>query len=116
LVIIVTPYIIPKSKDLTYIRAQLAQLKMLEDKYTKDLSLRLDQMKLQEGVEDLQRDKAKLVLEETKDELKEDQEDFAQDKKEYEEEKREALKEAELSEEDKNLKLHQERLHSMFGI
>lgn len=33
LVIIVTPYIIPKSKDLTYIREKLSRLKNLEEKY-----------------------------------------------------------------------------------
>jgi general secretion pathway protein D len=33
LVVIVTPYIIPKSKDLTYVRNQLAELKILEDGY-----------------------------------------------------------------------------------
>ncbi len=32
LVIVVTPYIVPKSKDLTYVRNQLAELKVLEDK------------------------------------------------------------------------------------
>ncbi|MDN5068895.1 type II secretion system protein GspD [Aliarcobacter butzleri] len=36
LVIIVTPYMIPKSKDITYIREQLSELKKLEDKYLKD--------------------------------------------------------------------------------
>lgn len=45
LVIIVTPYIVPRSKDLTFVRNQLAQLKTLEDKYTKDIELRLDQTK-----------------------------------------------------------------------
>jgi len=37
LVIIVTPYIIPKSKDLTFIINQLTKLKILEDKYTEVL-------------------------------------------------------------------------------
>ena len=37
LIIIITPYIIPASKDLTYIRKQLTQLKIIEDKYTKDI-------------------------------------------------------------------------------
>ena len=36
LVIIVTPYMIPKSKDITYIREQLSELKKLEDKYLQD--------------------------------------------------------------------------------
>ncbi len=34
LVVIVTPYIIPKSKDLTFIREQLTALKQLEEQYT----------------------------------------------------------------------------------
>jgi len=51
LVIIVTPYIVPKSKDLTFIRNQLAQLKSLEDKYTKDVELRLEQIKNDSKIE-----------------------------------------------------------------
>ncbi len=37
LVVIVTPYIIPRSKDLTYIQNELSKLKQLEDKYTEDI-------------------------------------------------------------------------------
>jgi general secretion pathway protein D len=37
LVIIVTPYIVPKNKDLTFIRKQLAELKLMEEKFTKDV-------------------------------------------------------------------------------
>jgi general secretion pathway protein D len=37
LVVIVTPYIIPKTKDLTFITNQLSQLKMIENQYTKQL-------------------------------------------------------------------------------
>lgn len=36
LVIIVTPYMIPKSKDITFIREKLSELKKLEDKYLQD--------------------------------------------------------------------------------
>ena len=36
LLIVVTPYIIPKSKDITFINSQLAILKSLENKYLKD--------------------------------------------------------------------------------
>ena len=46
LVIIITPYIIPKSKDLSYVREQLSELKILERKYTKELELRLLKNKL----------------------------------------------------------------------
>lgn len=41
LVIIVTPYIVPKSKSLTYITKQLSKIKELENQYTKDLEKRL---------------------------------------------------------------------------
>ncbi len=37
LVIIVTPYIIPKSKDLTYVRNELAKLQLMEDEYLEDI-------------------------------------------------------------------------------
>jgi len=36
LVIIVTPYLVPKNKDLTYIREKLSQLKSLEDRYLEE--------------------------------------------------------------------------------
>ena len=47
LIIIVTPYIIPKSKDLTYIRKHLHELKVLEERYYKDMTLRLKQRRLE---------------------------------------------------------------------
>ena len=52
LVIIVTPYIIPESKDLTYVRNQLAQLKILEDKYLRDSLIRLKQKQISEVSEE----------------------------------------------------------------
>jgi len=48
LVIIVTPYIIPKSKDLTYVRNQLSELKILEDRYLKESLIRLKEKKIKE--------------------------------------------------------------------
>lgn len=42
LVVIVTPYIIPKSKDLTYMRDQLSELKELEERFTKKLEEKLE--------------------------------------------------------------------------
>nr|WP_306458719.1 hypothetical protein [Aliarcobacter vitoriensis] len=36
LVIIVTPYLVPKNKDLTYIRDKLTELKSLEDRYLEE--------------------------------------------------------------------------------
>ena len=55
LVVIITPYIIPKSRDLTYIRNQLSQLSQLEDRYTKELEFRLQKNKLAQEKEDLKR-------------------------------------------------------------
>jgi general secretion pathway protein D len=46
LVVIVTPYIIPKSKDLTFIRKHLDELKILEDQYYEDMKVRLKQRQL----------------------------------------------------------------------
>lgn len=45
LVVIVTPYIIPKSKDLTFIREQLSSLKQLEQNYTHKLEMALENHK-----------------------------------------------------------------------
>ena len=112
LVIIITPYIVPKSKDLTYVRNQLAELKMLENKYTKDVQVRLEKMKLKASQEDLQREQEKIILDEQKTELKEDMIDFSEDKKDYEDEKLEDAKE-ELDEDEK---LHRQRVKEMFGI
>ncbi|MFA9375081.1 MAG: type II secretion system protein GspD, partial [Poseidonibacter sp.] len=41
LVVIVTPYLIPQTKDITYVRNKLSELKLLEDKYLQDSLLRL---------------------------------------------------------------------------
>jgi len=112
LVIIITPYIVPKSKDLTYIRNQLAQLKLLEDKYTKDAVLRLEKAKLNSKREDLNREQDRLFLDEEKDDLKEDMIDFSEDKKDYEDDKKEQ-ETKELSEDEL---LHQQRLKVIFGI
>ena len=41
LVVIVTPYIIPKDKDLTYVRNELSKLKYLEDKFLEEVLINL---------------------------------------------------------------------------
>ncbi|PLY05695.1 MAG: general secretion pathway protein GspD [Arcobacter sp.] len=41
LVVIVTPYIIPKDKDLTYVRNELSKLKNLEDKFLEEVLINL---------------------------------------------------------------------------
>jgi len=43
LVIIITPYIVPKSKDLTFIRNKLSKLKDLEDMYTQRIIKELEE-------------------------------------------------------------------------
>ncbi len=67
LVVIITPYIIPKSKDLTYVRKKLAELKVLEDKYLKESLIRLKEKKIKEHKEQL---KYKKRLKELDKELK----------------------------------------------
>lgn len=43
LVVVITPYIVPSGKDMSYIRNKLSNLKTIEDKYTKELQLKLKQ-------------------------------------------------------------------------
>ena len=43
LVVIITPYLVPKSKDITFIRNKLSELKNLEDKYLEDSLIKLKQ-------------------------------------------------------------------------
>ncbi len=47
LVVVVTPYIVPKSKDLTFVRDQLAELKVLEERFLKNSLIRLKQKQIQ---------------------------------------------------------------------
>ncbi len=112
LVVIITPYIVPKTKDLTYIRNKLAHLKLLEDKYTKDTILRLEKAKLQSKEEDLKREQEKIELDESRLELRGEMLEFSEDKKDYYDEKKKR-KEKKLTE---NQRLHQERIRKMFGI
>ncbi len=57
LVIIITPYIIPKSKDLAYVRRELARLRILEDKYTQNMLLNLKKESLKRLKEKAKQDK-----------------------------------------------------------
>jgi len=112
LVIIITPYIVPKSKDLTYVRNQLAQLKILEEKFTKDTVLRLKKAKINAKKNDLKREQDYILLDEYKDDLKDEMLDFSEDKKDYydnkAEEEKEKLTESEI--------LHNQRVKEIFGI
>ena len=46
LVVIITPYLIPKTKDITFIRNKLSELKNLEDKYLEDSLIKLKENSL----------------------------------------------------------------------
>jgi general secretion pathway protein D len=110
LVVIITPYIVPKTKDLTYVRNQLSELKILEDKYTKDAILRLEKMKIKADKENIETDKQLLDLEDTKADVKEDRVDFELDKKEYFDDKQE-IEEKKLQKiKEKQQELEEERL------
>lgn len=54
LVIVVTPYIIPKSKDLTFVRNKLAELKVLEDRFLKESIVRLKEKRIKEQKEQIE--------------------------------------------------------------
>ena len=108
--IIVTPYLIPKSKDLTYVREQLSELKMLEDKYTKDLELRIENKKLSASAQDLLREKRKLELKENALELKEEMIDYVDE----ETETNEYLKE-EMNDINEDSYLQNKRVKEIFG-
>lgn len=110
LVIIITPYIVPKSKDLTYVRNKLAQLKLLENKYTKDALLRLEIANIKEKRFDLDREEERFLLEEDKTELKEDILVFQEEKKEYFDEVNDASNDK-LSEKE----LHHKRVQEILG-
>ncbi len=56
LVVIITPYMIPKTKDITFIRNKLSELKSLEDKYLEDSLLKLKENSLKKRVQDKNRE------------------------------------------------------------
>lgn len=100
LVIIITPYIIPTSKDLQYIKEQLAQLKILEDKYTNTLKTRLQERLLEKQKNQLESENK---LQEIKNEIDELNEDRT---------KNSEIEQKKLT----NEQHHQKILHEMFGI
>ncbi|MDY3204494.1 MAG: secretin N-terminal domain-containing protein [Arcobacter sp.] len=67
LVVIVTPYMIPKAKDITYVRNQLAQLKGMEDRYLEDSLIRLKEDAIKKKIETQKREKR---IEELNEQLK----------------------------------------------
>jgi general secretion pathway protein D len=111
LVIIITPYIIPKSKDLTYVRNQLAQLKLLEDRYTKETVVRLLKAKLKAKKEDLKRedtiDEVTQYTKEIEKELKDTRQKYHNKNQKVEYNNKKQLT---------NEQLHKKRLNEIFGI
>ena len=51
LVVIVTPYLIPKTKDITFVRNKLSELKNLEDRYLADSLVRLKEESLKKKID-----------------------------------------------------------------
>lgn len=56
LVVIITPYMIPKAKDITYVRNQLADLKAMEDKYLEDSLIRLKEEAIKKKIDTKKRE------------------------------------------------------------
>jgi general secretion pathway protein D len=56
LVIIVTPYLIPKTKDITFVRNKLSELKNLEDRYLADSLVRLKEESLKKKIQSKDRE------------------------------------------------------------
>jgi len=56
LVVIITPYLIPKTKDITFIRNKLSELKSLEDKYLEDSLIKLKENSLKKKALDKNRE------------------------------------------------------------
>mgnify|MGYP003545215893 FL=1 len=64
LVVIVTPYMIPKSKDITYVRNKLAELKGLEDRYLEDSLIKLKEDAIRKKAEAKKREEKMKLLDE----------------------------------------------------
>ncbi len=62
LVIIVTPYLIPKTKDITFVRNKLSELKNLEDKYLADSLIRLKEESIKKKIDEKNREEKLTVL------------------------------------------------------
>ncbi len=63
LVVIITPYLIPKTKDITFIRNKLSELKTLEDRYLEDSLIKLKENSLKKRVQDKSREEKSKELE-----------------------------------------------------
>jgi general secretion pathway protein D len=92
LVVIITPYLIPKSKDITYVRNQLAELKGMEDKYLEDSLIRLKENAIKKKIETQKREeKITKLNNQLKDLNTKKSTSFIDEKTEYEKRIRELL-------------------------
>jgi general secretion pathway protein D len=92
LVVIITPYMIPKAKDITYVRNQLAELKGMEDKYLEDSLIRLKENAIKKKIETQKREeKITKLNNQLKDLNTKKSTSFIDEKTEYEKRIRELL-------------------------
>jgi general secretion pathway protein D len=103
LVIIITPYIISSNTDLTTLREQLSELKTLEDKYTKDLIVRLEKRKLKIQKDTIKTEQALQSIKAEQKELKNKNIKYIDTKK---------ISKKQLT----NKQLHEQRIKEIFGI
>ena len=103
LVVIITPYIVPTSSDLTTIREQLSELQNLEDKFTEELKVRLEERKLQIQKDTVNRERAIASIKAEKKELEDENSKviIIKDKDDIQK---------------TNEELHKQRAKEMFGI
>ncbi|QKE29514.1 type II secretion/transformation system, D protein [Arcobacter acticola] len=88
LVVIVTPYLIPKTKDITFVRNKLSELKNLEDKYLADSLVRLKEESLKKKIDAKNREKKIIALTEKLEKLENTDNKTTKDDSQTEHEKR----------------------------
>lgn len=88
LVVIVTPYLIPKTKDITFVRNKLSELKNLEDKYLADTLVRLKEESLKKKIDARNRENKILALNEKLEKLENTNNKITKDNSQTEHEKR----------------------------
>lgn len=91
LVIIVTPYLIPKTKDITFVRNKLSELKELENKYLADSLIRLKEKSLKKKIDEINREKKLEQLSKKLDDLKGTKKEKKENSNEHEKRVKEIL-------------------------
>jgi general secretion pathway protein D len=91
LVIIVTPYLIPKTKDITFVRNKLSELKNLEDRYLADALVRLKEESLKKKEEQKDRENKIIALNEKLEKIDENKIVTVDNKTEHEKRVKEIL-------------------------